>query len=172
MRAGGEARTSVWVGARASWNSCAWEMGPFRCFSILFLFFIYSRGAWRVRGINIFGRFLDSLNFFFFVRRSSFTSAVQISYRYRSSLSSFFFPKGISPAHNTVTSRPHCGHSRGAAASPPTPYSSLLDFCNGGLTFFVASRKIVLATCPGIGLGIGITRSIRISNLLSGGCVG
>ena len=66
MRAGGEARTSVWVGARASWNSCAWEMGPFRCFSILFLFFIYSRGAWRVRGINIFGRFLDSLNLIFF----------------------------------------------------------------------------------------------------------
>ena len=66
VRAGGEARTSVWVGARASWNSCAWEMGPFRSFSILFLFFIYSRGAWRVRGINIFGRFLDSLNFIFF----------------------------------------------------------------------------------------------------------
>jgi hypothetical protein len=65
-------------------------------FSLLFCFILFSFtwGAWRVRGINIFGRFLDSLNYFFFVRRSSFTSAVQISYRYRSSLSSFFFSKG------------------------------------------------------------------------------
>jgi len=49
------------VCARASWYSCMdvrWDL--------LRLFFSFTVGAWRVRGINVFGFFLDSLNLIFF----------------------------------------------------------------------------------------------------------
>jgi hypothetical protein len=47
-----ERREQASVGARASWNSCmsvGWDL--------LLLFFSFTVGAWRVRGINIFGFF-------------------------------------------------------------------------------------------------------------------
>lgn len=118
-----------------------------------FLFYFYFHlqcGAWRVRGINIFGRFLDSLNFFF-----SFVGLLLLLL-YKSVivivlLFHLFFPKGISPAHNTVISAPFVvtPAARRHPRQPPT--HSFSTFVTGGPTFFVASRKSYLH-CPGIGI--------------------
>ena len=123
-----------------------------------------------MRGINFFGFFLDSLNFFF-RRRSSFTSAVQISYRYRSSFSlSFFFPLSKGNIARARIVRPYppppsrsLPRRGGIPACPPLTHAhSFLDFCNSELRSLSRKSQIVLCKL----YGYRYYRRIRISNFV------